>query len=102
VPFHTLCGTIPGQFHDFQIHFVEQHFGNHAKAVQFAGYTKLPSLPQKLAPTSCREESGSGVVSEENRIARTTENPRASARKKNETLGADRAISVRVPKHIAC
>jgi len=37
-------------------------------------------------------------LSEENRIARTTANPRASARKKDEPLGADRPASLRVPQ----
>jgi hypothetical protein len=38
---------------------------------------------------------------EENRIERTTANPRASARKKDETLVADRAIPIRVPERLA-
>jgi len=44
VPLPALCGTIPGQFRNYQIHFVRQHFGSPGKVVHFAGHTKLPSM----------------------------------------------------------
>jgi hypothetical protein len=43
----VLCGTIPGQFHDFQILFVEQRFRSPCAAVDLADHAKLPSLLQK-------------------------------------------------------
>ena len=97
-----LCGTTQHQFRDFQIHFVKQRFGSRGRVVGLAGSTKFPCLLKKLAPEFCREKRRTGVLSEENLIARTTANPRALARKKDETLGADRAIPDRVPEHLAC
>jgi hypothetical protein len=97
----VLCDTTQHQFRDFQIHFVEQLFGIPSTVVGLAGHTKFPFLVKKLASESCHEERRTGVLSEENRIARTTANPRALARKKDETLDADRAIPVRVPEHLA-
>jgi len=95
------CRTIPGQFHDYQIHFMRQHFGSPSKAVHFADHTKLPFLLQNLAPESCHEERRTGVLSEENRIARTTSNPRALGRQSDATVGTDRPASERVPEHPA-
>ena len=82
--------------------FRKQRFDSPGRVVGLAGHTKLPCLPEKLAPEFWREKRRTGVLSEENLIARTTANPRALARKKDETLGADRAIPVRVPEHFTC
>jgi hypothetical protein len=97
-----ICGTTQRQFRDFQIHFVEQRFGSPGKVVHFAGHTKFPSLLQKLIPEFCHAERLNRALPEANRIARTTANPRTLGRKKDETLGADRAIPVRLPEHLAC
>ena len=96
-----LCSTTQHHFCDFQIHFVEQRFGSSGGVANFSRHTKLPLLLQKLTPESLRKERRTGDLSEENRIERTTANPRASARKKNETLGTDRTIPVRVPENLA-
>lgn len=77
-------------------------FWQFGRAANFSRHTKSPFLLQKLAPKFWREECRTGVLSEENRIERTTANSRASARKKDETMGADWAIPVRVPEHLPC
>jgi hypothetical protein len=82
--------------------FRGQRFGSSGGPPNFSRHTKLPFFLQKLAPEFWREERRTGILSEENRIERTTANSRASARKKDETVGADRAIPVRVPEHLAC
>jgi len=81
---------------------VKQHFGTSGRVCYVVGHTKLPFFLQELAGEFWREERRTLPYWEENRIERTTANPRALARKKDETLGADRAIPVRVPAHFAC
>lgn len=41
------CRTIPGQFRDYQIHFVEHHFGGCGRAGHSLRHTKLPFLMAK-------------------------------------------------------
>jgi hypothetical protein len=45
--FMRICGTIQGQFRDFQIHFVKQHFGEFRQVGHLVGHTKLPSFAAK-------------------------------------------------------
>lgn len=42
----SFCGTIPVNFRDFQIHFVEQRFGSRGNVADPADHAKLPSLMQ--------------------------------------------------------
>jgi hypothetical protein len=55
-PLLGVCGTTQSQFRDFQIHFVEQYFGESGRAARLVGHTKLPFLLHKLAPEFSREE----------------------------------------------
>jgi hypothetical protein len=58
-PCQALCDTIPGQFRNFQIYFVEQHFGRSGRVGHLVGQTKLPSLLQErlvLSPRSADRE----------------------------------------------
>ena len=81
---------------------MKQHFRGFGRVGHLIGHTKFPFLLQKLAPEFWHEKRRTRVLSEENRIACTTANPRASAREKDATLGADRTIPVHVPQHFAC
>jgi hypothetical protein len=99
--FHGTFRHTQRQFRNYQLHFVKKHFGTSGGVGHLVGHTKLPFLLQELAPEFCHKERRTGVLSEENRIARTTANPRASARKKDEPLGADREASERVPELLA-
>jgi hypothetical protein len=76
---------------------VEQYFGSPGRATHSVGHAKLPLLLQKLAPEFCGEERQTPSFRlEENRIARTTANPRAPARKVNAKMGADGSPSQRI------
>jgi hypothetical protein len=92
------CGTTQRQFRDFQIHFVRQHFGSSGRAASFSRHTKLPFLLRELAPEFWREERRTPAYWEENRIERTTENPRTLARQSNAKVGAAGSPSERVPE----
>jgi hypothetical protein len=59
-------------------------------------------LLQKLAPESLREERRTGVLSEENKNARTPRATAAFAFHSDATVGIDRSASVSLPKHLAC
>jgi hypothetical protein len=65
--YRVLCGTTQHQFRDFQIHFVKQCFGSPGKLVDLADLAKLPSLLEKTAPVSCRDERRTGISEEGNR-----------------------------------
>jgi hypothetical protein len=100
-PCQALCGPIPGQFRDFQIHFVRQQFGSPGGAANFSKHLKLPFLLQELAHEFWREERGTGVLSEENRIERKITNTRASGRKSNAKMGAEGTPSWYLPRLFA-
>jgi hypothetical protein len=55
-----ICGTIPGQFRNFQTPFMEQRFGGSGRVIGLAVYTKFPSLLQKLIPEFCHAERRTG------------------------------------------
>jgi hypothetical protein len=85
-----ICGTIPGQFPNYQIDFIEHVFGGCGRIGHSLRHTKLPSLLQKRLLRHVVKSAERQPYWEENRIERTTANPRASARKKDEPLGIDR------------
>ena len=98
----VLCGSTRCQFRNYQIHFVEQRFWQFRAGCQFSRQTKLRVFAAKTGSRVLARGKQNRSLSEKNRIARTTANPRASARKKDETLGADRTIPFSVPEHLAC
>jgi hypothetical protein len=99
--FMAPSGTTQHQFSDFQIHFVKQQFGSPGGAANFSRHLKFPFLLQELAHEFWREERGTGVLSEENRIERKITNTRASGRKSNAKMGAEGTPSRYLPRLFA-
>ena len=81
---------------------MKQHFGGSGRVGHSLRHTKLPFLLQELAHEFWREERGTGVLSEENRIERKITNTRASGRKSNAKMGAEGTPSRYLPRLFAC
>jgi hypothetical protein len=82
--------------------FREAAFRQSGQACSSRRAHEIAIIAAKTARASCRGEARNRSFIGGKGNERTAANPRASARKKNEPLGADRAVPLRAPEHLCC